>query len=250
MTKVPFRIDGRPAATTDSKDWASFDDAVRALRRRRGFSGIGFVFTRDSGFVGIDMDKCRDPETGETEQWARAILIELSSYTELSQSGRGWHVIVKGSLPTGGNRRGRVEMYDHDRYFVMTGKRAANSCREIRARDLTSLHDRLLSGRLDPEPAKPNTGRKAQGTDKSPSGKDFALIGSIARGLCTHDAKAIEAELQRREPEYYALREFAKQRRGGYWTYSIERFLRHQRDRLFRKAAHIDLRGTSRSVEP
>ena len=32
QTKVPFRIDGRPASTTNPKDWVSFDAAVRALR--------------------------------------------------------------------------------------------------------------------------------------------------------------------------------------------------------------------------
>jgi hypothetical protein len=135
-------------------------------------------------------------------------------------------------------------MYDHDRYFVMTGKRALNSCQEIQVRDLLSLHDRLLSGQLDPKPAKRVAGPKTKGvknTDKSPSGKDFALIGSIARELCTNDADAIASELRRRHPDYYAEREFAKFRQGGYWAYSIERFLKYRRDQLFRRAACIDL---------
>jgi primase-polymerase (primpol)-like protein len=239
QTKVPFRMDGRPASTTDPKDWVTFDAAVRAQRVSGKFSGIGFVFTRDSGFVGIDLDKCRDLKTGETEAWAEAILNELSSYTELSQSGRGWHAIVKGSLPEGGNRRGRVEMYDHDRYFVMTGKRAANSCRDIQVRDLTRLHARLLSGKLDPQLAKPQAGRNAKVTDKSPSGKDFALIGSLARELCTNNAMTIDSEMRNRYPKYYACREFAKSRPGGYWIYSIERFLKYRRGRIFRKPVSI-----------
>lgn len=245
QTKVPFRIDGRPASTTDPKDWVTFNAAVRALRVRAKFSGIGFVFTRDSGLVGIDLDKCRDPETGETEAWAQAILGELSSYTELSQSERGWHAIVKGSLPEGGNRKGRVEMYDRDRYFVMTGKRASNSCEEIQVRDLTSLHARLISGQLDPKPAGPVFGRKASATDKSPSGKDFALIGSLAKELCTNDAETIDSELRQRYPEYYANREYAKRRQGGYWRYSIERFLEYRRNRIFRKPASVDLSNAS-----
>src|SRR6266581_4526711 len=240
QTKVPFRTDGKPASTTNPKDWATFDAAVRALGMSDKFSGIGFVFTRDSGLVGIDLDKCRDPETGETEAWAKAILLELNSYTELSQSGRGWHAIVKGALPDAGNRKGRVEMYDQERYFVMTGKRASNSCREIQVRDLTSLHARLLSGQLDPKPAKRVTGRKAKGADRSPSGKDFALIGSLARELCTNDARIIDSELRQRYPKYYASREFAKRRPGSYWLYSIERFLKYRRDQTFRKPASID----------
>ena len=240
-TKVPLRTDGRPASTTNPKDWVTFSTAVRALRLNEKFSGIGFVFTRDSGLVGIDLDKCRHPETGETEPWAKAILVELDTYTELSQSGQGWHAIVKGSLPPGGNRKGRVEMYDHDRYFVMTGNRAANSREEIQARELTSLHARLLSGQLDPIPAVRARRPRTRVTDKSPSGRDFALIGSVARELSTNDAAAIEAELWRRYPDYYANREFRKQRQGGYWAYSIERFLQYRRDRIFRKPARIDL---------
>ena len=245
QTKVPFRIDGRPASTTDPKDWVTFGAAVRTLRVNAKFSGIGFVFTKDSGFVGIDLDKCRDPETGETEAWAKAILNELSSYTELSQSGLGWHAIVRGSLPEGGNRKGRVEMYDRDRYFVMTGKRASNSCEEVQIRDLTTLHARLLSGQLDPKPAERVARRKARDTDKSPSGKDFALIGSLARELCTNDPKTIDSELRQRYPDYYARRENEKSRQGGYWFYSIKRFLKYRRGRIFRKPAGIDLSKAS-----
>jgi hypothetical protein len=240
QTKVPFRTDGKRASTTNPKDWVTFDAAERALRMNEEFSGIGFVFTRDSGFVGIDLDKCRDPVTGKTEAWASTILRELKTYTELSQSGQGWHAIVKGSLPEGGNRRGRVEMYGHDRYFVMTGKRALNSCEEIQVRDLKSLHARLLAGQLDPKPSEAVARRKARCTDKSPSGRDFALIGTLARELCTNDPRAIDSELRQRYPQYYLNRESAKRRQDSYWLYSIERFLQYRRDRIFRKPARID----------
>lgn len=240
QTKVPFRADGRAASTTNPQDWTTFEKALAAQEHLK-FTGIGFVFTRSSGLVGVDLDKCRDPETGETEPWARAILSELDSYTELSQSERGWHAIVKGSLPARGNRKGRVEMYDHDRFFIMTGRRAQNSSAKIEIRELSSLHARLLAGELDPKIEARRARRKVNGTDKSPSGKDFALIGSLARELRTNDANVIEAELRRRHPEHYASREFIKHRQGGYWKYSIERFLRFKHDRLFRKPARINL---------
>jgi putative DNA primase/helicase len=44
----------------------------------------------------------------------------LDSYTELSPSGKGVHVIAKGQIPHGG-RRGAVEMYCQDRFFTVTG---------------------------------------------------------------------------------------------------------------------------------
>src|SRR5699024_6829979 len=45
----------------------------------------------------------------------------LESYAEISPSGNGIHIIVKGELPAKGRRRGNVEIYDKGRFFTMTG---------------------------------------------------------------------------------------------------------------------------------
>ncbi|MDO9068440.1 MAG: phage/plasmid primase, P4 family, partial [Deltaproteobacteria bacterium] len=45
----------------------------------------------------------------------------LGSYTEISPSGRGVHVIARGKLPDGSRRTGKVEMYDDHRFFTITG---------------------------------------------------------------------------------------------------------------------------------
>lgn len=145
QTKVPFQPSKAPASSTDPSTWSSFDSACGA----KGFSGIGFVFTAAAGYVGIDLDNCRDAETGEVEEWARKIIDELDSYTELSQSGRGYHCIVKGELPPGANRRRRVEMYSQARYFVMTGNIQFGRD-SIKHRDLADLRRRMAAGALEP----------------------------------------------------------------------------------------------------
>ena len=86
--KVPCQPNGWGASSTDPTTWNSFASCVSAIERC-GITGIGFVFSKAAGFTGIDLDKCRDPESGETEPWAVAIIDELRSYTELSQSGTG-----------------------------------------------------------------------------------------------------------------------------------------------------------------
>jgi putative DNA primase/helicase len=63
-----------------------------------------------SPYVGIDLDGCRDPQTGVIEPWALEVVRLLDSYTEVSPSGRGLHIWVRGFLPEGGNRRGQVEI--------------------------------------------------------------------------------------------------------------------------------------------
>jgi hypothetical protein len=82
----------------------------------------------------VDLDKCLDPETGEIESWAREVIEELNSYTEISPSGKGVHVLVKATLPAGRNRKGRFETYDRDRYFTVTGKHLAGTPQTIEGR--------------------------------------------------------------------------------------------------------------------
>lgn len=221
MTKMPCQPNGRPANSTDRTTWSTFTQCVQASER---FSGIGFVFA--TGYVGIDLDKVRDPQSGETEEWARKVIRELDSYTELSQSGTGWHVIIRSQLPSGGNRKGRMEMYDSGRFFVMTGKQPTGTSREIQSRDVADLQRRMLAG-LDPKPPELMTravGRKA-GRDES--AEDYKIIAGLIRRLRTTDADLIESEIRRRFPERYTERAEVKGTRGqqGYWAYSVERAL-------------------------
>jgi len=116
--KKPYNpATGQLASTTDPKTWGSFEQSVEVARR---FDGIGFVFTKDDPYVGIDLDKVIEDDV--IEDWAEEIVNDLNSYTELSPSGRGVHIIVRSDL-TVGAKKGRVEAYSHSRYFTMTGNR-------------------------------------------------------------------------------------------------------------------------------
>ncbi|MCU4743341.1 hypothetical protein [Natronoglomus mannanivorans] len=120
-TKVPIVPGtGEYASATDHETWRPFDDALEYFESGDA-AGIGFVFTEDDPFVGIDLDDCRDPETGSPSTDAREIVVELDSFTEVSPSGTGYHVIVRGSLPGDRSRRGSVEMYETARFFTVTG---------------------------------------------------------------------------------------------------------------------------------
>jgi hypothetical protein len=107
---------------------------------------VGFVFTSVDPFTGIDLDKCRDPETASVEPWAQSIVDFLDSYTEISPSGRGLHIIVMGTLPETGRRKDRVEMYSSARYFTMTGNRLPGTSEtiEVRQEELQAQYDALL----------------------------------------------------------------------------------------------------------
>ena len=95
LTKVPYSpLTGGKASSTNPDTWAGYSDAVTAYKEC-GYCGIGFVFTREDDFVGVDLDHCLDSETGEIEIWARQIIDELDSYAEISPSGSGVHVLAK-----------------------------------------------------------------------------------------------------------------------------------------------------------
>jgi putative DNA primase/helicase len=133
ITKVPYSVHGGRASSTNPKTWAPFEAAITHAKEH-AMSGIGFVFTEDDPFAGIDIDKCRNAETGEIESWAWKIVAALDSYTEVSPSGTGLHVFVKATLPGPNSRKGPLEMYESGRYFTLTGEHLGGTPTEIHER--------------------------------------------------------------------------------------------------------------------
>jgi putative DNA primase/helicase len=133
-TKVPYSPrTGQRAQSTAPETWGGYNEAVKAYEEH-GYDGIGFVFTPEDDLCGVDLDKCVDPETGEIEEWAQEVIEELDSYTEISPSGTGVHVLVNATLPEGRNRKGRFEAYDRGRYFTVTGKHLAGTPQTVERR--------------------------------------------------------------------------------------------------------------------
>jgi putative DNA primase/helicase len=156
LTKVPHSPQGGPASVTDATTWASYEVAVRAFQER-DHAGVGFVLSQDDPFTAIDLDVCRNPQTGELERWAQEIVGAFDSYAEVSPSGRGIHVFVRGELPPGGNKRGLIEMYSTSRFLTFSGNHIAGTPLTIEERGakLAQLHRRVFG-----EPT--NTNRHTQ----------------------------------------------------------------------------------------
>lgn len=119
-SKVPMQATVRKAASSSNPDtWSNYIDAEHNVQHGY-YDGLGYVF-HDTGVVGIDID---DGFTdGLLNPLAADIIGRCHSYTEKSRSGRGVHILLKGSLPfKGRNNRAGVEIYRSGRYFIMTGK--------------------------------------------------------------------------------------------------------------------------------
>lgn len=92
------------------------------------FAGVGFMFADGGGICGVDFDHCIQPETGELQSEVSNWVKRFGSYTEVSQSGTGLHVICKGKLPGGGIHKNFTELYDSGRYFALTGNGKNTLC--------------------------------------------------------------------------------------------------------------------------
>jgi putative DNA primase/helicase len=93
LAKHPFQPNGTMAKVNDATTWNSYEACVVAFTKCR-YDGLGFIFTEDAPFCGIDFDHVID-DNGCIENWARIVVERLNSYTEVSQSGTGLHVLVR-----------------------------------------------------------------------------------------------------------------------------------------------------------
>ena len=113
--KLPINPhNGQLASVSNPKTWAAFDVCYSVKERA---TGLGVVLHSNCGYCCIDLDATDDPEEQARQQ---AIIKAFNSYTEYSQSGLGYHIWIKATIPSG-RRRSKVEMYSEGRYMATTG---------------------------------------------------------------------------------------------------------------------------------
>ncbi len=157
QTKIPFQMDGTPASSTDPQTWTTFETAITSVHQ---FDGLGLAFSSDDDLIGIDLDACRDPQTGDLETWASEVVQLFATYTEVSPSQTGvklfakskhkWNHRKKVKLDGDGynGKSPGIEVYQTGRYFTVTGQ-LVGDVREVRYCDdsLEWLADRFAMRR-------------------------------------------------------------------------------------------------------
>lgn len=122
----------------DPASWARLEKAL-AVYERGAAAGIGIDLDALPGLAGVDLDHCID-ENGEIAPWASAIIDALDSYTEISPSGTGIRILLRGKLPPGARKRGNVETYESGRYLTITGHAIRDRGIEDRQAELEAFH--------------------------------------------------------------------------------------------------------------
>lgn len=150
--KVPRAI-GRPDRNVDGTNplnWGSFAKFSAANVKLKG---PGFALGPVEGgptFAGIDLDGCRNAQTGGIQNWAQKIIDTVSSYTEISPSATGIKIFCHGALRPEDDTQGKVyqlEIYDRVRYFTVTGHHLPGTPRTVESREtlLRELYQRQQS---------------------------------------------------------------------------------------------------------
>lgn len=150
LTKVPYapRGAGRAASNAPST-WGTrlqAEQRLQTLPRAHGPSGVGIMLgVREDApslaLGGIDLDTCRNPDTGELAPWALTIIDRFATYTEVSPSGTGVKLFFqyrtddRAALQSGGITHGRtwkqgegehppaIELHLSNRYFAVTDQK-------------------------------------------------------------------------------------------------------------------------------
>ena len=186
--KIPYSpITGNRAKANDPGTWADFDTTAAALERdsRNFFDGIGIEFADD--VYGIDLDHVLDVVGRITDKTAAQIIETADSYTELSPSGTGVHILMFGKKPEGKCKQeiapGIVaEMYDTGRFFTVTG-RPYGSRRPIQERTAqgAAVHALMIQAaealKAERQQDKPQTSQDApRGSQTAPERSDDEIL--------------------------------------------------------------------------
>jgi putative DNA primase/helicase len=101
------------------------------------------------GIVGVDLDHCRDAETGTIESWARSIVDRLKSYTEITPSSEGLRIFIRAKLPPQGRKKGNFECYESGRYLTVTGNHLPGTPITIEQRqaEMDAIHSEVFADR-------------------------------------------------------------------------------------------------------
>lgn len=120
--KIPKSVKTGNAKTNDPDTWGTFEQAAKTMDYKR-YTGVGVML--GDGLIGIDLDHVIDSD-GQIKDWAQKLIDQIGSYTEISPSGTGVHILAKADPKTVGmigdaDHRKGIEIYNHNRYFTLTG---------------------------------------------------------------------------------------------------------------------------------
>ena len=168
--KYPINAEtGELAKSNAPSTWTTFTHAVEKVNQ---YGAAGLAFFIQPPYMLIDLDHCFEDiqrvKGGDHENEVADFIDRTQSYTELSVSGEGIHIIAKGKFPGLKRRHNNVEMYPEERFIALTGNvfgKAVDQINTVSDDDLKYLYQTYLDqqGKVIPlsddvaGPAEPST---------------------------------------------------------------------------------------------
>ncbi len=158
--KIPRTITKDPVTNkcnhTNLACLASLEEVLERIQHFSCRHGLAFGFLREFGLTYIDLDDCRDPATGALTEFSSSVVERMSSYTEVSISGRGLHIVTRGQVEstrmhTRIRWAGRqIEIKPFGFYMTVSGNHLVGTPRTIEDRqaELSLIYHEVF----DPEP--------------------------------------------------------------------------------------------------
>jgi len=269
------------ASSTNPETWGSYEQAVEYHKRGdTDTEGDGFVVSERDMVVGIDLDGCHHPETGEIEPWAEGIMDMIPTYWEVSPSQTGLRGFLFGVLPEGRNRRQQertldmpewveeekspeVEIYDSGRYMTFTGKHIDGTPTEAREapQALKDVHAEYVADESDDTGENDAGGSFSLSDDESDDSGSARYTNEFGTSLeqIREWSDRLDAALSDIEPDYSidhdepspSEYDLSAASMLYYWRFSesdIARILRKKRDREKLKRADYVERTINKAI--
>jgi putative DNA primase/helicase len=186
--KVPYTTSGYKASSTNPETWSSFEEAFETYQQNEDtYCGLGFVFSEEDPFIGIDWDNVKDSTTGEFDPYIVEEVISTCSYAEISQSGNGFHAIAIGTLPGTRKKANDREMYTSKRFFAITGNHVKSTpCTVNKAPEeaIRCIYDRMVESVEDASKNKTSADEQAWKPERNTKSgiPDFDVLEKCRRG--------------------------------------------------------------------
>lgn len=150
--KLPISpITGGANRNNNPSDWGSFQQACDYLAANPDLTGLGFVLTPESGMFFVDIDDAL--HDGKWNDITNELIARLpGAFVEVSQSGRGVHIIGTGTPPPGRRCKSAAgfDIYPGEggnRFVALTGTQATGSDSTPLQAELNAIFDDYLGER-------------------------------------------------------------------------------------------------------
>jgi hypothetical protein len=206
-TKPPYRADDprKKARSNEPSTWSTYAAAVAAFKAGRA-DGIGYMMSyadgQPNGTGALDLDKCRDPVTGELKPWAQELIDETSSYVETTPSGTGLRIIgsVEGDYldnPFTAPDGGEIELYrSATRFITITGLQVGD-CVELQNIDelIDRTHEKFAGQAAPRGRIRPRTSRRKVREKPIPASLLALCDGHWGKGISTDPDDLVDFDL-------------------------------------------------------